>query len=193
MGTSFGQVHPPFSVLQRLLLQKSSALDGCHPAHFENLATTIVYNLQYQHDWHSLEVHSHEPTTGRLLPRPMISGVPPNRAYIHPDEQAELLKAEHLSGKPIEVLPEREWVLPTHIKETLSIAQFAEIFDAIETLPVQSQDAAVSLEEADSDDVVGFKWRGRNRQKRLLLATLHDDSTVVYYIMHDGIVKPRQN
>jgi len=26
-----------------------------------------------------------------------------------------------------------------------------------------------------------------------LLATLTDDSTVVYYIMHDGIVKPRQN
>jgi len=27
----------------------------------------------------------------------------------------------------------------------------------------------------------------------VLLATLHDDSTVVYYVMHDGIVKPRQN
>jgi tRNA-splicing endonuclease subunit Sen15 len=34
------------------------------------------------------------------------------------------------------------------------------------------------------------EWR---TTKRLLLATLDDDSTVVYYIVHDGIVKPRQN
>ena len=36
------------------------------------------------------------------------------------------------------------------------------------------------------------KWRLAN-PKRALLATLDDDSTVVYYIVHDGIVKPRQN
>lgn len=47
--------------------------------------------------------------------------------------------------------------------------------------------------EEDEDMSVGYEWRGERRQKRLLLATLHDDSTVVYYIMHDGIVKPRQN
>ena len=35
--------------------------------------------------------------------------------------------------------------------------------------------------------------RIRPQPKRLLLATLDDDSTVVYYIVHDGIVKPRQN
>lgn len=33
-------------------------------------------------------------------------------------------------------------------------------------------------------------WR---KTKRVLLATLDDDSTVVYYIVHNGIVKPRQN
>jgi len=42
-------------------------------------------------------------------------------------------------------------------------------------------------------EVVGHQWQGDSRQKRLLLATLQDDSTVVYYIIHDGIVKPRQN
>lgn len=36
------------------------------------------------------------------------------------------------------------------------------------------------------------KWR-ISQPKRVLLATLDDDSTVVYYIVHDGIVKPRQN
>jgi tRNA-splicing endonuclease subunit Sen15 len=40
--------------------------------------------------------------------------------------------------------------------------------------------------EDDEDN----EWR---KTKRILLATLDDDSTVVYYIVHDGIVKPRQN
>lgn len=47
--------------------------------------------------------------------------------------------------------------------------------------------------QEDGEEIVGGKWQGENRQKRILLATLHDDSTIVYYIMHDGIVKPRQN
>ncbi|KAF4891052.1 putative tRNA-splicing endonuclease subunit tsp-1 [Colletotrichum fructicola] len=39
----------------------------------------------------------------------------------------------------------------------------------------------------------GRDWRGAGRRKRLLLAVVHDDSTVSYYLMHEGIVKPRQN
>lgn len=31
------------------------------------------------------------------------------------------------------------------------------------------------------------------RPKRLTLAAVNDDSTVVYYFVHDGVVKPRQN
>jgi len=66
------------------------------------------------------------------------------------------------------------------------LRKFATVFDALDTVPPMDK----GTEEENS---VGEKWRGKNRQKRLLLATLHDDSTVVYYIMHDGIVKPRQN
>ena len=38
----------------------------------------------------------------------------------------------------------------------------------------------------------GRTWAG-DEVKRMLLATVDDDSTVVYYVVHDGIVKPRQN
>lgn len=31
------------------------------------------------------------------------------------------------------------------------------------------------------------------RPKRLTLAVVNEDSTVVYYFVHDGVVKPRQN
>lgn len=119
----------------------------------------------------------------------MISGIPPRRAYVHPDEQIAILKVEHETGQPVKQYPEREWVLPTHIEERGSLAEFASIFDAIETVPPAKEDE----DELPELVTVGQQWQGKNRQKRLLLATVHDDSTVVYYIMHDGIVKPRQN
>ena len=77
-------------------------------------------------------------------------------------------------------------MLPTHLQEKWSLANFAAVFDALEVVPPTGDDTY-------EENVVGNRWQGKNRQKRLLLATLHDDSTVVYYIMHDGIVKPRQN
>ncbi|KAF7879299.1 hypothetical protein EAF04_000496 [Stromatinia cepivora] len=182
---------PPRSALQNLLnTQTPTPLETPHPAYLHHLATTILQNLQFQHDWTSLTLHS---TLTKLpLPRPLISGLPPRRAYIHPDEQVEILKAEHDTGESIAQFPEREWVLPTHLEEKWSLARFAEVFDAVGTVP-EGKGAEGRNESAEGKNVVGAKWQGENRQKRILLATLHDDSTVVYYIMHDGIVKPRQN
>jgi len=80
-------------------------------------------------------------------------------------------------------------VLPTHLAEELSLADFAAFFDSLDTVPPNPEGAQTKVRES----TVGEKWQGKNRQKRLLLATIHDDSTVVYYIIHDGIVKPRQN
>ena len=111
---------------------------------------------------------------------------------MHPDEQVEILKAEHETGIRIIQQPEREWVLPTHLSEKWNLKAFAELFDAIDALPPMN-DADVKDNDDQLECQVGKNWRGNQRQKRVLLATLHDDSTVVYYIMHDGIVKPRQN
>jgi tRNA-splicing endonuclease subunit Sen15 len=159
-----------------------------HPAHLNSLASTILHNLKYQHDWISLDIHTHSTVTGLPLPRPVISGLPPKRAYIHPDEQIELVKAEHATRKPVVQFPEREWVLPTHWEEKWTLSRFAAVFDALDNVP-PSNDGT----EEKPDNAVGSQWRCKNRQKRILLSTLHDDSTVIYYIMHDGIIKPRQN
>ena len=80
------------------------------------------------------------------------------------------------------MLPEREWVLPTHLRESWSLKKMANVFDSVDAIPQgEGQD------EAERD---GGKWR---KTKRVLLATLDDDSTITYYIVHDGLVKPRQN
>ena len=187
MAPSATTQFPPPSALGTFLSKShTTPKDYSHPSHLQNLASTILHNLQYQHDWTSLQIHTRSPTTNLPLPRPIVSGVPPKRAYIHPDEQAEIIKAEHKAGEKIEIAPEAEWALPTHLGEKWSLRKFAEVFDALDTVPPMD-------EGAEEENSVGEKWRGMNRQKRLLLATLHDDSTVVYYIMHDGIVKPRQN
>lgn len=180
---------PPPSALEDVLNSSKANIqdDSIHPAHLHHLASTVLHNLQYQHDWTSLVIHTHSTVTNLPFPRPIVSGLPPRRAYIHPDEQAEILKAEHETGESIEQHPEQEWVLPTHLAEKWSLAKFTAVFDALDTVPPTDDDSQVE------ESTVGQKWRGKNRQKRLLLATLHDDSTVVYYIMHDGIVKPRQN
>ncbi|KAL3428339.1 hypothetical protein PVAG01_01849 [Phlyctema vagabunda] len=178
----------PTSALETRLSEVQT--ESLHPLHLHHLASSILHNLQHQHDWTSLSINTKSTKTGLALPRPIISGLPPRRAYIHPDEQVAILKAEHKDGKTVPQNPEQEWVLPTHIGEKWSLKNFAAVFDALDTVPP-------TTEEDDDDDeeeaVVGQQWQGKNRQKRLLLATLHDDSTVVYYIMHDGLVKPRQN
>lgn len=182
-------VPPPSAFQENIDASKTILQTSPHPAYLHNLALSIMHNLQYHHDWTSLVVHTHSSLAKSPLPHPIVSGLPPKRAYIHPDEQAEILMAEHKTGKSIEQVPEREWVLPTHLQEKWSLAKFAAVFDALDTVPPTGK-GSLAEEEVET---IGQQWQGKNRQKRLLLATLHDDSTVVYYIIHDGVVKPRQN
>lgn len=187
--TAIAADYPASSAMQETINASKPALkESQHEPHLHYLAAMVLHNLQYQHDWTSLHIHTHSPSNS-LLPRPIVSGLPPRRAYIHPEEQAEILKAEHDTGKPVTQVPEQEWVLPTHWDEKWSLKRFAELFDAIEVVPPTD-----GSQEANEEELaVGHKWRGKNRQKRVLLSTVHDDSTVVYYIMHDGLAKPRQN
>lgn len=78
------------------------------------------------------------------------------------------------------------------------------MFDEVGVVPEVGEGEGVWQDDdagADGDDAKGgvgemgdepSKWR-TTQPKRILLATLDDDSTVVYYIVHDGVVKPRQN
>lgn len=154
-----------------------------------NPAGSVFENLRDQHHWTNIHTHTHTSDGSRTLPRTLISGLPPKRIYIHPDEQAEAIEIEGQTGKKPEGTqePEHEWVLPVHVDEKWTMARFAEVFDAIEVLPPHAAPPAAQPGPSGKD------WRGKDRLKRVLMAMVHDDSTVVYYIMHDGIVKPRQN
>lgn len=100
-------------------------------------------------------------------PRPLIKGLPPKRLYLHPDDQIAALAHEEATGEKLFNTPEFEWVLAVHISETWSLGKFSAVFDTISNTSAQP--------------------------KRIVLATVHNDSTVVYYVMHEGLVKPRQN
>lgn len=134
---------------------------GPRPSPVANVTSTVLRNLQDQHDWTSLHVNS---SAGR---RPLIRGLPPRRLYMHPDDQIAALAREQATGEPVPSDPEYEWVLAVHPEEKWTLSAFASVFDSIH--------------------------HSGPRAKRILLATVHNDSTVVYYLMHEGMVKPRQN
>lgn len=185
--------HP--SALQLLFESHPAARDSPHPSHLYNLALQIAHNLRHQHNWSDVRVYTHSPTTKRAFARPLISGLPPQRLYVHPDEQIALLQKQKDAGKTgmPELRSEREWVLPSHLREKWSLKRFGEVFDDITMVPTTGS-GKLLFEDKDEDEHAEVEeeneWR---KTKRLLLATLDDDSTVVYYIVHDGIVKPRQN
>lgn len=184
------------SPLQSLVADPNLLSTSAHLPGLQTLALQIQHNLQYQHSWTDLRIHTHSPLTNKLLPRPLLSGLPPQRLYVHPDEQIELLKkadqerkASKQAGeddKALEVKadPEREWILPTRLSEKWTLRRLSDVFDGISLVPPRAE-----TENTEMDDPAN-PWR---TTRRLVLATVDSDSTVVYYIVHDGVVKPRQN
>ncbi|KAI0443412.1 tRNA-splicing endonuclease subunit Sen15 [Xylaria telfairii] len=140
-------------------------------SHGRQLADTVLDNLKYQHDWTELQLLTHPPTNSEPLTRPMISGLPPRRLYVHPDDQIAMVKSSAVPNGQILDTPETEWVLPAHISEKWTLKAFAAVFDSLPMQPLAHPE----------------------RPRRIVLATIHEDSTIVYYLLHDGIVKPRQN
>lgn len=90
--------------------------------------------------------------------------------------QIQLIK-EGISEEDVEA--ERVWVVPSVLRERWTLRVLGEVFAGVP-----------SPWEARGKE--GRKWPGDDT-KRALLATVDEDSTVVYYVVHDGIVKPRQN
>ena len=177
--------------LQAFVSDPATLTGSTHLPHEQSLARQILHNLQYQHYWTELQVHTHSPVTSAPLPRPLVSGLPPQRLYVHPDEQVELLKqadgrrkAGESSTLDVKAQPEREWILPTRLNEKWTLHRLADVFDAISMVPPPPEASA------PEQDRPANPWR---TTKRVLLATVDSDSTVVYYIVHDGVVKPRQN
>ncbi|KAI4211327.1 MAG: hypothetical protein LQ351_005882 [Letrouitia transgressa] len=179
----------PSSLTDFIQSSSQSASNQAHSLPCHALAAQVLHNLQFQHDWTALHIRTKSPISSSSLPRPLVLGIPPHRIYIHPDDQAKMLQ----NGVDEDSLPlEREWVLPTHLKEKWSLRQFADIFDAIDEVP-QSSDGDRISRENDEANIEKASPPKRTGGKRILLAIVGNDSTIVYYIIHEGIVKPRQN
>lgn len=134
------------------------------------LVETVKLSLAMEHNWtHLVDHHKRLDDTAPLLKRPIISGLPPKRLYIHPNEQIDIIKNQLGTEFPIQLAPEVEWVVPLHISESTSIATIASLF--------------TSLSNCEDG----------TKPKHLLMAMVHNDSTVIYYIVHNALVKPRQN
>lgn len=172
-----------------------------------DLARQVLHNLRYQHLWKELVIHTHSSQSPQVaLSRPLISGLPPSRLYVHPDEQIELLEeAKRKSKLPScgdiqpkgglleNTQPEREWILPARLDEKWSLQKLAKVFDNISLEPPDLGAECKATGSAPEGTVAMRTNHSWHRNKRVLLGIVDSDSTVVYYVVHDGIVKPRQN
>jgi hypothetical protein len=144
----------------------------------------------------------------------LISGLPPRHSYVHPDLQNYLVR-HSIDESSIPV--QREFVLPLSLSETWTLGRFCAVFDQLperDVVSVQppaprSDDGRQSQSRngsgnANGNGSVHVHVHGRptayehHDQKRVLLGMRAKtggggDGTVVYYIMQEGEVKPRQN
>ncbi|RAO64331.1 uncharacterized protein BHQ10_000343 [Talaromyces amestolkiae] len=201
------KVEAPKTSALTTLISTTSKTESPTPLHA--LTAQVYHNLQHQHIWTSLKIH--DPSEDASLPSlsmPLISGIPPQRMYTHPDEQLYLLQI----GLREEDLPsERLWVLPSTQGQTWTLGKLATVFDALplrttgtESSTNAGEESKETFDKGKEEKLAKYfekkreadkenKWGG----KRLLLAVVDrlvgGDGTVVYYVVQDGHVKPRQN
>ncbi|RPA85073.1 hypothetical protein BJ508DRAFT_412215 [Ascobolus immersus RN42] len=138
------------------------------------LLKPILSYLALASSWTSITIHTHSPVDpSKRLPRAMISGIPPTNLY------AELEDPGQKKEKKVDKKIRREWVLPSSLRENWTLRKWAEVFDLLGDLPPGENG------EGDCDEKV--------EKKRILMGIVGGDGTVVFYFVHDGIVKPRQN
>ena len=184
----------------------TTLIDSASANHPTNaLPLEVLHNLRHQHSWAGLQIHPSQSSTidssalhsfdhsddpdplprsiplepVRSPPVTLLSGIPPRPVYTHPDFQAHLLAHSLIET---DILLQREWVLPMKIGQKWTLKRFCAVFDALPARAPLQGSGAHTHQDA----------------KRVLLAMVSHqgkggDGTVVYYIMQEGEVKPRQN
>ena len=168
------------------------------------LPLEILRNLRHQHSWSDLHFHPSPAsgldlaaldtflisTSSSTIPPPtllcpaavsLLSGIPPQPLYVHPDLQTHLISHNLL---PTSLAPQVEFVLPASLGGKWSLRKLAAVFDCLPPRhPIQGVGGYVHLDA-----------------KRILLGMISregkgggGDGTVVYYLVQEGDVKPRQN
>lgn len=191
------------------------------------IALQVLHNLQHQHFWTDLVFHDVADTSSKQqqqqqhapLPPPpplILSGIPPQKVYIHPDEQISLLE------QGVTPVPDREYVLPTCQGEKWTLRRLSAVMDLLplplpqpenqrqpaspspssspqsKTREEVSPSANASVSQTTRNDDGGHQNHPAKRNdNHLLLAMVNTgmggDGTVAYYVVLDGHVKPRQN
>ncbi|KAI5284456.1 hypothetical protein KEM52_002909 [Ascosphaera acerosa] len=181
---------PSASAVTSLIAAPSVA--GADSGNTDAVALQVLHNLQHQHQWTNLALMDVGLSGGGHL----IRGYPPHPVYVHPDEQARMVE---LGLRADDVPVEPEWVLPTTQGQSWTLRRLAEVFDK---MPPRSQDSFPEAAAATiANELVQQLQREKATQgwasKRVLLAMVNTekggDGTVVYYVMLEGAVKPRQN
>lgn len=193
------------------LSQLSELIDTTSASTNPQAATTlqILHNLQHQHLWTSLQIHA-TPLDPDSLPQeshpPLISGIPPHRVYTHPDEQLYMLEK---GLREDDLRSERLFVIPTAQGQKWSLRRMAAAFDVLSDIEIADDEAregeAGPPVESEKARKLEEYYQRREKadatkewgSKRVLLGMVDKgmggDGTVVYYIVQEGEVKPRQN
>ncbi|KAJ5106548.1 hypothetical protein N7456_003223 [Penicillium angulare] len=170
-------------------------------------ATTIqiLHNLQQQHLWTNMQLHHiSAPETSPETPAVpvLISGVPPHRVYTHPDEQLYMLEK---GIREDDLRPERLFVIPTAQNQSWSLRRMASAFDAMsgiefvedkESLPEVDVEMTKKLDqyyEKREEAIATKEWGSTRMLLAMVDKNMGGDGTVVYYVVQEGEVKPRQN
>lgn len=177
------------------------------------LTAQVLHDLQHQHLWTSLQVHTtaadfaQTPQSlsagkegDKKLPTPIISGIPPQRIYTHPDEQLYMLD---LGLRDADLPPERVFVFPATQGQKWSLRRLSAVFEALPT-PVFNETVEGVVDPDKARRLAKYFERRRQAAqkaewggKRILMAMVDrqfgGDGTIVYYVVQEGIVKPRQN
>lgn len=140
---------------------------------YGSMAVAVIHNLREQHGWLNLKL---VPTNSHKITRPLVLGLPPQLLYIHPDDQKKAISDGSIfNGPPIH--PTYECIFCMHAAEFISAETFIDIFDV----------------RAESTSHLSEYKTQCSHSERLMLAVVHPDSSIAYYIIHQGLVKPRQN
>ncbi|KAF5095849.1 hypothetical protein D0Z00_002989 [Geotrichum galactomycetum] len=133
------------------------------------LAQIVQHNLTHHHLWTGLRLETLTLPSDPNSPREytVCTGVP--REQLHPDDPPVV---------PEDAPRSREWVLPVKTDEKWSIREWAEIFAAI---------------KAVDDGTSNNGGSSSSNLSRVIMASVTNDGTVVYYFVNKGITKPRKN
>ncbi|CDK24402.1 unnamed protein product [Kuraishia capsulata CBS 1993] len=128
-----------------------------------SLMEIIAQNLVHFHLWTSIQTFPKSSAKG--TPHGVVRGVPPKKlsetTSISSTGETESSTTDKPDGDTSE-----EWVLPLSISDKLTVENIEQIFESIRSV-------------------------GSYRPKRIIAGLLDDDGSVVYYFIHDGLVKPR--